>query len=575
VNETYPTGINRLILKIKKDMKNFDQSGTKGELGFADNKKIAIEAIEGIAIRNFRTIKEQTVALGDNITVFSGRNGTMKTSLMGLIAHPFTSTGKDAFGKTLKTSLHEVFRFSPTHDNDDYKYDLLIKTDKEQLLRETVSIYYVAGNTERHRVVVSGAEKGDGNFSYNTSFLNLKRLYPLVDTQAAPDAAKSLKLTAPEAANLKDFYERIFPSSEYENFVPVHEKNIKTTFAPSGEAAVYDWQSISSGEDNLGAIFNRLLGFQRSFKKEQKTGNGILCIDEFESSLHPVAQVKLFDYLYRWSAQYKVQIVISTHSLYLISHIYLKHAANLSADRIIINFVSKSTAVDNNYPILHNPPYSLAYKELTLEDPEKVAEARKIRVFCEDDFAIHFAKKLIKSQNILRVVDFHSTLKPGENSPGTPHSSLTSLCVNFPLLLERSLILFDADVTEADTAKIKDKNLYIKLPDENNLAIERRIIAFIIGLKNDNQFFKKFKKERDAFLAEFKDANISLSLADVVNATKTPINRCKNWAEQDKALFKKYITYYCAQISNNDFRNEFVESINRINSASGLPKLST
>ena len=96
-------------------MKNFDQSSSKGELGFEDNKKIPIQSIEGLIIRNFRTIEEQTVALGGNITVFSGRNGTMKTSLMGLIAHPFTSTGKDAFGKTLKTSLQEVFRFSPIH----------------------------------------------------------------------------------------------------------------------------------------------------------------------------------------------------------------------------------------------------------------------------------------------------------------------------------------------------------------------------------------------------------------------------------------------------------------------------
>jgi hypothetical protein len=240
-----------------------------------------------------------------------------------------------------------------------------------------------------------------------------------------------------------------------------------------------------------------------------------------------------------------------------------------------VNFVSKSTAVDNNYPILHNPPYSLAYKELTLEDPEKVAEARKIRVFCEDDYAIHFAKKLIKSQNILKAVDFHSTLKPGENTPGTSYSHLTSLCVNFPLLLEHSLILFDADVTDADTAKIKNKKLYLKLPDADKLAIERRMVAFIIGLKNDDQFFKKFKKEREAFLAEFKDANISLTQADVVNAIKTPITKCKNWADQDKAVFKQYITYYCSQIPENDFRIKFIESINEINSISGLPKLSS
>lgn len=561
-------------------MKNFDNSGNKVELGFvdpalgyADNKQIPILALEGLHIHNFRTIENQIIALGSNITVLSGRNGTMKTSMMGLIAHPFNSLGKDVFGKTLKTSLNDVFKFSPKFDAVDYKYSLYIKTDKAQLLRETVSIYYVAKNTERHRVVVSGAEKGDGNFTYNTSFLNLKRLYPMVDTQAAPDSTKALKLTAAEAASLKDFYERVFPSSEYGEFTPVRDKILKTTFAPDGDTASYDWQTISSGEDNIGAIFNRLIGFQRSFVMNQPVGNGIFCIDEFESSLHPVAQIKLFDYLYRWSQQYKVQVVISTHSLYLISHIYLKHSVNLDSDRIIVNFISKSTAADNNYPILHNPPYSLAYKELTLENPEKVAEARKIRVFCEDDHAIHFAKKLIKTQSVLRLVDFHSTLKPEAGTPGTSHSSLTSLCVNFPLLLEQSLVIFDADVTDSDTAKIVDKNLFLKLPDAGKLAIERRIIAFIIGLKNNDGFFLKFNKERDAFLAEFKDFHISLTLADIVNDKKTPISRCKNWADQDRNLFRQYITYYCAHIPENDFRQKFIESINRLNMKSGLPKM--
>lgn len=160
--------------------------------------------------------------------------------------------------------------------------------------------------TNRHRVVVSGAEKGDGNFLYNTSFLNLKRLFPLVDTKAAPASDVSFTLTTSEKADLKDFYETVFPSTEYKEFVPLHQKDLKTTFALAGAGAKYDWHSISSGEDNLGAIFNRLLGFQRSLAKNQKTGNGILCIDEFESSLHPVAQLHLFDYLRKWSESPRV-----------------------------------------------------------------------------------------------------------------------------------------------------------------------------------------------------------------------------------------------------------------------------
>ena len=556
-------------------MKNMLAGKRKSDLGLSNNKEIPIKSILGIRIERFRSLKGQSLVMGEHITVLSGRNGTMKTSLMGLLAHPFSSMAKDAFGSNLKTTLQEVFKLSPEFDKDDYRYDIILRTGTDQKLSESVSIYRVQENTNRHRVVVSGAEKGDGNFAYNTSFLNLKRLFPLVDTRAAPTTDGSFGLSAAEAADLKDFYENVFPSTDYEAFVPVHQKNVKTTFALAGASARYNWQSISSGEDNLGAIFNRLLGFQRSFAAGQVTGNGILCIDEFESSLHPVAQLLLLDYLYRWSARYKVQVVISTHSLHLIQHLYLKHAPNLSTGRIVVNFISKSNAALENYPILQNPSYELAYKELTLTSPAKVAAARRVKVFCEDEYAIHFAKRLIKSQDVLKAVEFHSSMNPESGKPGTGWPALRSVCVQFPLLLKGSLALFDADVGPAELAKIKDSGLYLVLPDGASLALERRIVAYIIGLGNDDPFFEKFEQERESFLLEFKSAHIkSLSPADLVDEAKTPIARCKAWADADKAKFKRYVTYYCDHSGlSNDFRSKFIQRINKINQQVGLPAI--
>jgi len=556
-------------------MDNLPEGKRKAELGLSNNKDVAIQAILGIRINCFRSLKKQSLLLGEHITVLSGRNGTMKTSLMGLIAHPFSSEAKDAFGNDLKTPLQEVFKLSPEFDTDDYAYDMTLKTGDGAILAEPVSIYRVGENTNRHRIVVSGAEKGDGNFLYNTSFLNLKRLFPLVDTKAAPTTDHAIRLSTSEAGDLKDFYEGIFPSSDYEAFVPVHQKKVKSTFALSGKTARYDWHSISSGEDNLGAIFNRLVGFQRAFTKGQKTGNGILCIDEFESSLHPVAQLQLLEYLYRWSARYKVQIVISTHSLHLIQDLYLRYATDMAAGRIVINFVSKSSAREDNFPILQNPDYELAYKELTLSSPAKVAAARKVRVFCEDEHAVHLAKRLIKSQEVLSAVEFHSSLDPAGGKVGTSWPSLRTLCVEYPLLLEGSLALFDADVEENALAKIKSADLYLVLPDPNSLAIERRMVVFIIGRENGDAFFSKFGREREAFLLDFKSAHIrSLSVADVADPVKTPISRCKAWADSDKAAFKRYVTYYCEQSGlRESFKTAFVEKINKINRRLGLPAI--
>lgn len=535
---------------------------------YPDNKSLPIDKLMAVDVTKFRTFANQTVFLADHVTVFSGRNGTMKTSLMGLVAHPFEGQGKDAFGKPLKTTLKEVFNLSPTYDADPYEYNLVIKSG-DQLVGEPVSIYYVGDHTHRHRVVVSGAEKGDGNFNYNTSFLNLKRLYPLVDTKAALD--QTPQLTAKEKAELKAFYETVLPSTEYGDFTAVHQKNMKTTFAPHGATAKYDWDSISSGEDNLGAIFNRLLGFQRA-ADANVTGNGILCIDEFDSSLHPVAQVRLFDYLYKWSSKYRVQIVLSTHSLHLIQHLYLKHAPNMAADRVIINFISKSTSVNGNHPIIKNPDYELAYKELTLEQPAEVAKAKKVRIFCEDEYAIHLAKRLIGSNKVKSLVEFHSSLNPGSGTPGTPYSALKSICTNYPLLIEQALVLFDADVETATTKKIKNADSYLVLPDPDKVAIERRIIHFIMTLENHDEFFVKHNRERDAFLNDFNLAGIPLTPEDVLNENTVSIKDCKKWADQNPTSFKKYITHYVSiKLKENDFKTEFLKKVNKINAARGLP----
>ena len=139
-------------------MKSVLAGKRKSDLGLSDNKEIPIKSILGIRIERFRSLQDQSLVMGERITVLSGRNGTMKTSLMGLLAHPFSSEAKDAFGSDLKTTLQEVFKLSPEFDKKDYRYHMVLLTGTDQKLCEPVSIYRVQENTNRHRVVVSGAE---------------------------------------------------------------------------------------------------------------------------------------------------------------------------------------------------------------------------------------------------------------------------------------------------------------------------------------------------------------------------------------------------------------------------------
>lgn len=551
----------------------------KKTLGVLDNKQTKISSILGIQIKNFRSIKNQTLKMGAVMTLLSGRNGTMKTSIMGLVAQLFESSAKDAFDKPLKTSLHEVFKLSPKYDNIKYTYEVVAKLSDDRVLQEPVTFYYVSSETHRHRLVVSGSLRGDGTFNYNTSFLNLQRLYPIADTDAKESTSKEISISPDELANLKDFYETVFPSSEYEKFTPIvaitNKKTTKTTFGPASTSTKYDWSTISSGEDNLGAIYNRLIGFERSLNIDKTMGNGVLCIDEFESTLHPVAQLRLFDYLYRWAKKRRIQVLITTHSLHLITHTYLKYLERENQHDVVLNFISSSTADNGAYSILHNPPFEIGYKELTFEDPKVAAEARKIQVLCEDETAKHLIKRIVKSQDILRTVEIHSSLDPSSAQPGTSYTALSSVCTKFPLLLENSIVIFDADIQQSTLKKIKNKDLYLILPDKDSAAIERRIILFILGLKKADAFFTRFRKEHAAFLDSFKASGIkSLSKQDILDEKKTSIDTCKLWAKNQGAKFNQYITYYCDHLEQRDeFRNAFIAAINKINIRRGIPEV--
>ncbi|WP_342606468.1 AAA family ATPase [Pantoea agglomerans] len=549
----------------------YEEAKSKKELGFHDNKKIPLKSIKSIYIKKFRSLEDRMVELGEYVTVLIGRNGTMKTSVMGLIAHPFTTESKDAFGKQLKTSINEVFKLSTVYDVGPDKYDIYFDIGEKSLLKEAVTVRLAKDGSERHRIVISGHEQGDGNFTYNTSFLNLKRLLPMVDTAAKPDEVIS-NLTAQEKALQRDFYETILPSMDYTEFTAVYEINNKTTFAPCGDKARYDYQAISSGEDNLGSIFNRLIGFQRAFDQKSNNGNGVFCIDEFESGLHPIAQWNLFNYLLKWSKKYKVQLIITTHSLHLIQNISLKHDAFINTGKIVLNFFSKANVGENrNYNIIKNPNYNTTYKELTFEEPKELNKLKKINILCEDKIAIHFIKSLIKNREILSFIDFQCNLNNDDDNGGTSYSLLTQLCSNFSVLLSESFVIFDPDVN-GRLGKIKNSNTYIVLPDEDNLAIERRIIIFILNLPGDDIFFKKFNNEKEIFINSFKNAGLKTLNVNMIQDEKVVgIKVCKKWAESDIVSFKKYITYYVSKIDSSSFRKSFLERVNYINKNRGLP----
>lgn len=315
----------------------------KKELSLTDNKKMKINRIYGIDIDYFRKFKKQTLDLGENMTVIFGRNGTLKSTLMGLIAQPFRTEFKNIFNQKMQTKFPDVFRMSTKYDNTTYRYSIRMNIDNDLLLKEPIPLYPEkypaddpkAGEIYRFRLVPSGRAQGDGYFNLPSVYTKLDRVYPLIDSKLMDKLTLAAPLENSDISDIGKFYERVL---------------LRTDFNKS----------------NL-----------------------------FETSLHPVAQVNLFNYLYKWSQDYNVQIIFNTHSLYLIQYA-LSQKNYINKNKLVINEIASRFHDENTLSIIKNPDYKSAFEELTLSKSHQLIEENiKVKIFCEDKVAEDYIKSIL------------------------------------------------------------------------------------------------------------------------------------------------------------------------------------
>lgn len=533
-----------------------DDLKTVREIGYKSNKDVQISKIKGIYINKFRSIEDKQLDLGNQVTIISGKNGTMKSCILGLLAHPFSSpnNAKDSFGNDLKTEMKDVFFLSLEKDKEPYRYNLIAETTNNEVFSEPIRVY-PRPKENRFRVTVgTDNQTGAGNFLLNTSYVNLKRLYPIVETKAIKDEHR---IDDKLQEFVADGYSRIIQKEEFLKPSLVSEYGKKNTFSPSDDAC-YDFKSISSGEDNIGHILNKMYAFVKNKNSDNSVLNGILCIDEIEASLHPIAQKNFLDYILNWSKNNNVQVVLTTHSLYLIQYALLKQRKLSNKDNLIINIISTAFVRDNNYEIIKNPSYETAYKELTFESMSDLSEAYKINILCEDKTAVNYLKRIISSRDINERLDFICDINSGEK--GTSFKTYKTLIKNGEKLLDNSIVVFDADVSLAD---VKNKKVsFLKLPSYYNMPLEKEIVKYIHDLPGDDNFFKKFNKEKASFINDFSQYGIKNY--DENEMQKENVKKYKNWAESSQK-FNQYITYFAKNNSSitREFLKEFINEVNK------------
>ncbi|MCQ4921514.1 AAA family ATPase [Tissierella carlieri] len=433
--------------------------------------------IEKLHIYKFRKIENLEFSLGKKVTAIIGQNGAMKTTILGMLGQPFSMRDKNnpitnsvtIDGYKFESKLSDKFKFSDTKDNPgdhSWRLDFIDKNCTEDGYFEIKS--YPRSDTGGIRFwSTKGREKGDGYVQYPIIYLSLKRLSPVGEIKQIK--VESDVLSEDESNFYKDHHNKILILQEDIKDTKYLNSTSKKSLGP--ETELYDAQTISAGQDNIGKILLAVLSFRRL--KEQYPDDykgGILLIDELDATLYPAAQKQLVEDLFKFSSAYNIQIIFTTHSLPVIKTIS-QDKYRYDSKIIFLRNRGGKVSYENNLTI----EQIIAHLEV---EPiiSKRQDVSKIRMYCEDEEALLFFKALIprKYQSLLHFVKIKIG---GDELQGLVNDRKIPEFTN-------NLIVLDGDKSS------RSKNILI-LPGEG-LPPDKLMYEYLKNLPEENDFWEGY-----------------------------------------------------------------------------------
>lgn len=464
--------------------------------------------INSIQIKKFRGFQEVGFELGKNITVIAGQNGTQKTTVLGMLSQPFTITDKEnpmygekpLSGGNYRSRFAEMFKISKKFDLEK-SHEWTLKLNNDDIPEYSAESIFRSDTNSIRFWKKGDRSKGSGYLQYPVIYLSLRRLFPIGEDPGL-DTSTKFELTKEEAEFYNKWHDDILIITNQERAeVSYLESKEKNTLGINTE--VYDWRMNSAGQDNLGKILLSVLSFKRLKEEYREDYNGgLLVIDEIDATLYPASQLRLLKALRKFSSDFKIQIIFTTHSLTILEETFsLQHNENLK-DQVKVVFLQK---LDGKVHLLDNRTFEEIRHKLNVTisaDKEKI----KIPVFLEDNEATLFAKALLKRKSTdLKFIDAdfsssHLIELARKRIPGfRPYESL---------------IILDGDVTSrSDRQKISKNNLdnIILLPGRD--SPEKVLATYLNSLSDLSPNWRKIHPEysHQFVFKEHKHADIIMS----------------------------------------------------------------
>ncbi|MFD1745044.1 AAA family ATPase [Rhizobium helianthi] len=304
--------------------------------------------ISEIEFIQYRKLKDITLSFDQHINLISGTNGTCKSTLMHIVSNSFQAVKGSDDHYTDPTATTVLKRFV---EKVNPKIETVSRGDKNHYSNPAegragtlFKVRYDSGEELEFRRHNSRSDQDKKNFRFSIKpkyardtedrlpslpvvYLGLSRLVPYgeVSDKVATNTMRDQLPLEIQAAFKKQFAHltRLEIDKPVIHNIPDVKK--RSEFVTNVDGV--DSNTISSGEDNISIILTALncLRYVYESVAEGKARDieSILLIDEFDATLHPSAQKKLFDIIVDYAEKYRIQVFFTTHSLFILKHAYL------------------------------------------------------------------------------------------------------------------------------------------------------------------------------------------------------------------------------------------------------------
>lgn len=488
-----------------------------------------------IFIEKFRALRDVEIEFGDYVTVICGKNGTSKSSILGIAAQIF-SFDKDYVrdqplsyhqisGRGFKSQYTDHFRISDTYDQPG-SMRVNIELNDGYTREPATGNLVLMRRRDSPRPVVRNNSSAEGNTSRNFThpviYLSLKRLYPITDRDYQVTDFEYLEHHKNEFIAL---------TNELLN----RNSTIATSTGGTISSAVshgnnYDQDSVSAGEDNAGQIVLAIMSFRKLKEEYANYQGGLLLIDEADAGLFPTAQTNLLKILDRECQRLDLQVIMTSHSPTLIEYAYQQSLKLRRKYKTI--YLSNTYGDVQVMPDMSWPQINADIHTRTIQASAEVA-LPKVNVYFEDDEGLDLYKIVMAKQPVNKFLN--------------PVKGVTLGCTNYIQLIQkkisefsqRSLICLDADVERTTQYKT-----VLLLPGA--LPPDQLIFEYLFNLPANHAIWRNQQQfTRDVFTNSARELISALGInvdqirvADLL--TRYRANHNNEDQKKARQMFKKF-----------------------------------